>query len=184
VILSAGIAEAVIRSKFRDISRSFLEWQSARDISERAEECVANALTHFRHERKIKAIASAAVTISAAPSFLAFKEQVLCDPIRQLRSFAYIGPITVFHIAKNIGIGVAKPDRHLQRLARSNGFESVGGFCATIASFLGEDIRLVDSVLWRFATMYEDYVARFTQFESRLSPTKPRSPYTAFGSCC
>jgi hypothetical protein len=173
VILSAGIAEAVVRSKFADISGSFLEWQSARCISERAEECITNALSHFRHERKIRAIASAAAIVSAAPSFLTFKDQLLRDPIRELQSFAYIGPITVFHIAKNIGIAVAKPDRHLQRLARSSGFESVGEFCGTIASFLGEDIRLVDSVLWRFATMYEDYVARFNQFGSRHRPPNP-----------
>jgi hypothetical protein len=172
VILSAGIAEAVVRSKFPDISTSFLEWESARCISERAEECVTSALRHFRHARKIGAIARAAAIVSAAPSFVVFKDQLLRDPIRELQSFAYIGPITVFHIAKNIGIAVAKPDRHLQRLARSSGFDSVGEFCGTIASFLGEDIRLVDSVLWRFATMYGDYVARFNQFTSCPSCSK------------
>jgi hypothetical protein len=165
VILSAGIAEAVVRSKFADISSSFLEWQSARCISERAEECITNALRHFRHERKIRAIAGAAATLSLAPSFAAFKDQLLRDPIRELQSFAYIGPITVFHIAKNIGIAVAKPDRHLQRLARSSGFESVEDFCGSIARFLGEDIRRVDSVLWRFATLHQDYVLRFSQFK-------------------
>jgi hypothetical protein len=164
VILSAGMAELVIRSKFADISACFLEWKSARSISDRAEECVANALYHFRHERKIRAIAGAANTLSAAHSFEDIKERILRDPIRELQSFAYIGPITAFHVAKNIGIEVAKPDRHLSRLAHSSGFESVGEFCRTIACFLGEDIRLVDSVLWRFATMYDDYTVRFSRF--------------------
>ncbi len=166
VILSAGMAELVIRSKFSDISASFLEWASARSISENAEECVANALCHFRHEGKIRAIASAADTLSAASSFEDLKEKILRDPIRELQSFAYIGPITAFHIAKNMGIRVAKPDRHLARLARSSGFESVEDFCGSIARFLGEDIRRVDSVLWRFATIHQDYLLRFSQFKA------------------
>jgi hypothetical protein len=95
-------------------------------------------------------------------SFDAFKENIFQNPIGTLQSFPYIGPITAYHVAKNIGIKVAKPDRHLARLARSNGFESVDEFCGTIASFLGEDVRLVDSVLWRFATMHRDYTARFS----------------------
>lgn len=165
MILSAGMAEFVIRSKFPDITTSFLEWKSARSISDNAEECVANALCHFRHEGKIRAIARAAKTLSAAPSFEDLKGRILRDPIRELQTFAYIGPITAFHVAKNIGIAVAKPDRHLDRLARSSGFESVGEFCGTIACFLGEDIRLVDSVLWRFATIHRDYLLRFSQFK-------------------
>jgi hypothetical protein len=166
VILSAGMAELVVRSKFADISSSFLEWRSARSISERAEECVANALCYFRHEGKIRAIASAAGTLSAAPSFEDLKGKILRDPIRELQSFAYIGPITAFHIAKNMGVAVAKPDRHLARLAQSSGFESVEDFCGSIARFLGEDIRRVDSVLWRFATIHHDYLLRFSQFKT------------------
>src|SRR5260370_42639247 len=69
VILSAGMAELVVRSKFPHITTPFLQWKSARSISDNAEECVANALCHFRHEGKIRAIASAANTMSAAPSF-------------------------------------------------------------------------------------------------------------------
>lgn len=164
VILSAGMAELVVRSKFAKISACFLDWRSARCISERAEECVADALCHFRHEGKIRAIASAAAILCAAPSFAGVREKILQDPIRELQSFAYIGPITAFHMAKNMGIGVAKPDRHLDRLATISGFESVGEFCATIASFLGEDIRRVDSVLWRFATLHDDYCVRFSEF--------------------
>jgi len=102
-------------------------------------------------------------TLVAAHSFQDLKEKIFLDPIRELQSFPYIGPITAFHIAKNIGIRVAKPDTHLVRLARSNGFESVQEFCETIATFLGEDIRLVDSVLWRFATMHDDYALKFSR---------------------
>src|SRR5258708_289106 len=129
VILSAGMAERVIRSKFLGISTAFLEWESARAISVNARECVAKALQHFRHQGKIGAIANAADKLSSASSFEVIRLQILRDPIQQLQSFAYVGPITAFHIAKNMGFPVAKPGRHLERLARSNGFESVEEFC-------------------------------------------------------
>ena len=169
VILSAGMADRVIRSKFPGISTAFLDWDSARAISFNAEKCIANALEHFRHQGKVRAIASAAEKLSSVSSFDVIRLQILRDPIQQLQSFAYIGPITAFHIAKNMGFPVAKPDRHLERLARSSGFESVKEFCGTIASYLGEDIRLVDSVLWRFATMHNDYIVRFSHLWQETS---------------
>jgi hypothetical protein len=160
-VLSGGMAEAVVKKKFPDISRCFFEWESAKRISDEAEKCIKNALCHFRHEGKIKAIATAAHMLCRVGSFDSFRKDVFRNPIDILQSFPYIGPITAFHVAKNIGVGVAKPDRHLACLARSNGFESVDTFCRVIAGFLGEDIRLVDSVLWRFATMHKDYAVRF-----------------------
>jgi hypothetical protein len=163
VILSAGMAEVVIRNKFAAISNCFLDWESARSISASAFECVSKALRHFRHEGKIAAIANAACTVAAADSFEDVRARILLDPIRELQSFHYIGPTTAFHIAKNMGFQVAKPDRHLVRLAYCSGFESVEQFCGTIACFLGEDVRLVDTVLWRFATLHVDYIARFSR---------------------
>lgn len=164
VILSAGMAETVIKRVFPSVSKAFLEWQSARSISDMSEQCITQALHHFRHQPKIRAIANAANVIAAAPSFENFRQRILKDPIKELQSLQYIGPVTVFHIAKNIGIRVAKPDRHLVRLADLMGFQSVSDLCGSIASSLGEDIRLIDSVLWRFATMHADYPARFSKW--------------------
>lgn len=173
VILSAGMAESVVRRKFPQISQSFCNWKSAHQISENATECVANALSYFRHEGKIKAIAAAAAMLAMPGSFERLRERILLDPINELQSFSYIGRITAFHLAKNVGVKVAKPDRHLVRLAHSNGFESAHQFCETIAQFLGEDIRRVDSVLWRFATIHADYVERFAAYTPTFEGERP-----------
>ena len=162
VILAGGMSERVIRSKFPQISTSFLQWESADDISRNASKCIADAMLHFRHQGKITAIADAAHRLCLSTSFDSFRLEIIREPIQQLQCFAYIGPITAFHLAKNLGFSVAKPDRHLERLARRSGFDSVEEFCGLIASYLGEDLRLVDSVLWRFATMYEDYLNLFS----------------------
>src|SRR5260370_30397096 len=57
VILSAGMAETIVRRKFPEISKCFYNWESARRISNTAEECIETALSHFRPEGKIRGIA-------------------------------------------------------------------------------------------------------------------------------
>lgn len=39
------------------------------------------------------------------------------DKVEYLGSLFFIGNITKYHLARNLGIDVAKPDRHLQRIA-------------------------------------------------------------------
>lgn len=165
VILCGGMAESVVRRVFPAITRSFLGWRSAGEIAERASECIDSAAVYFRHERKLKAIAAGARIVHTR-SFHVVREEILKDPLSSLIAFPFIGPTTVFHLAKNIGVRVAKPDRHLARLAAASGFDDVQAFCGCISEFLGEDIRKVDSVLWRFATIRSDYVERFTSYAS------------------
>jgi hypothetical protein len=60
----------------------------------------------------------------------------------------WIGPITKYHLAKNLGADVAKPDRWLERLARVEGL-GVHDLCARLARDTGDRIATVDVVLWR-----------------------------------
>lgn len=60
----------------------------------------------------------------------------------------WIGGITKYHVAKNFGADVAKPDVHLQRLADREGV-SAQQLCERIACETGHTVRAVDTVLWR-----------------------------------
>jgi hypothetical protein len=166
VILSAGMAERVVRLKFAAVSEAFLNWSSAAEISASQEICVELALQHFGHNGKIGAIAAAASLVADAP-FDVLRERILANPLSELQRFSYIGAITVFHLAKNIGVSIAKPDRHLTRLCHAAGFAQVGELCHCIASFVGDDISKVDTVLWRFATLDRNYVTQFTTHLTR-----------------
>jgi hypothetical protein len=162
VILSSGMRESVIREKFPSIGEAFFDWASAQRIMLHRDHCIRSALVCFGNERKIEAIAQSAQIIYEK-GFDAIRQEIVYDPIAALRQFPFIGPTTSFHLAKNIGLSVAKPDRHLLRFAALAGFEQPADLCRSIAEYIGDPVSVVDIVLWRFATLHPNYLTAFLQ---------------------
>lgn len=160
VVLCCGMREAIVRERFPAISESFLDWESADAIGEEQERCRCQALVCFNSPAKIDAIITTAAMV-ADEGFGRVKELVWGDPLSALQSLPFIGPVTSFHLAKNLGIPVAKPDRHLVRLAASVGYSNVQEFCQDISVIVGDPVPVVDTVLWRYATIEPAYVETF-----------------------
>jgi hypothetical protein len=150
VILCSGFREAVVRRHFDFISLCFCDWESADVICRYAGHCRATALTRFASERKIQAIITTAKHIQEV-GFEEFKACILQAPIEALQGLPFIGKITAFHLAKNLGFSTAKPDRHLQRLASSLGYSNAASLCQELSEYTGDSVQLIDLVLWRFA---------------------------------
>lgn len=161
VILTSGMKTEVISNRFCKISECFCNWVSAREIVRNSESCLSRALRIFNHKMKITAIISAAEKI-AKIGFAKLKHVIENDPVNTLRMFKFIGPVTAFHLAKNIGISIAKPDRHLQRIAHLEGYDDVQKFCRDIAEMSGDKIQVIDVVLWRYATIEPNYLKVFS----------------------
>ena len=161
VILSSGMRESVIRRCFASISRAFLSWYSAEEIVRRRSACVRSALQVFRHTAKIEAIGDVAAAV-ARDGFPALRERMRLKGVEELQLLPFIGPVTQFHLAKNIGLDVVKPDRHLVRIAHAAGFAEPASMCRLVADATGDRIATVDIVFWRFATLQPDYVKVFT----------------------
>lgn len=70
------------------------------------------------------------------------------DIVEFCHGLPWIGHITKYHLAKNLGADVAKPDRWLIRLATASG-ETVDELCRRIARATGDRVASVDVVLWR-----------------------------------
>ena len=70
------------------------------------------------------------------------------DIIEFFAAMPWIGPITKFHAAKNVGADVAKPDVHLNRLADREGV-SAQELCARLARETGYRVATIDLILWR-----------------------------------
>ena len=87
-----------------------------------------------------------------------------------LKTFDFIGDTTCYHLAKNIGLNFAKPDRHLLRISKIIGFDSPHALCKLISDYVADKIQVVDLVLWRYATLDSNY-------EKKLSELLPTLKY-------
>lgn len=70
------------------------------------------------------------------------------DKLAFCASLPFIGEITKYHLAKQCGADVAKPDRHLVRLA-ALGDESPQDLCERLGRAAGLRAATVDVLLWR-----------------------------------
>lgn len=160
VILSSGFREAVLRSKFPAITEAFRWWRGAAEIATNRSECGRQALKIFNHKGKIEAILEVS-DIVYLEGFWSIEQRLATKPLDFIRTLPYLGPVTSYHLAKNLGLPVAKPDRHLVRIAKTCGYESVQDLCATVGRIIGDNIPVVDLVFWRYATLNPQYQATF-----------------------
>lgn len=148
VILCSGFRERIVRQYFDYISLAFWDFESACRVYSDGGACVELAMQAFGNRRKLEAIVNIAGQI-AETSFATFWRSVQESPISRLTGLPYIGAVTAYHLAKNLGLSVAKPDRHLVSLAGELGFETVQGLCGYFAKLTSEPLSIVDTVLWR-----------------------------------
>lgn len=156
VILASGLHEQCVRRVFPEVGEALLRWVSAEAIVDDLEGCRSRALTVFRNERKIGAVLRIACHVNDI-GFSETQRRIRQEGISFIRCLPYMGPATSYHLAKNIGLDVAKPDRHLVRIAALAGYE-VGDLCREISIAVGDRVPVVDVVLWRFANLHRDYL--------------------------
>ena len=75
-----------------------------------------------------------------------------------LKNLPHIGDITKYHLARNLGINVAKPDRHLKRISNLFDFNNVQDFCNEISQSTDDSIATIDLIIWRYATLVPNYL--------------------------
>jgi len=156
VILCSGFREEYVRRAFDKVSLCFCDWESAKVIDQNSSLCSASALQVFGNKQKIAAIAQMAAMVHVE-GFDSVRSRVLAEPVKELQCFPFIGPITSYHLAKNLGFHCAKPDRHLIKIAKSRNIEDVQELCREIVRSTGELLGVVDIVLWRFASLIALY---------------------------
>ena len=152
VVLSTGMRESVVRGLFRRFARVLHDFDPTA-LSADPSAARDAALTVFGHKGKVKAILDIAATVDQLGED-GLREAMHGDPQSFLCSVPYIGPVTWRHLAKNLGVRVAKPDRHLVRVARATSRPSVDALCEEISAWLGEPVPVVDVVLWRWSVLH------------------------------
>lgn len=102
----------------------------------------------FGHKGKVSAIKS---MISNHKSI--FKGYLKAkDKLEFCLSLPWIGNITKYHLAKNLGENCIKPDRHLVRIAKKYNTDAFA-LCEKLSEITGDRLHTVDVVLWRSANL-------------------------------
>jgi len=65
-----------------------------------------------------------------------------------------IGPVTKYHLARNLGFDVVKPDLHLERLRKWYGFTSSLQMCEMLQEMFNERLGAVDFILWAYCAAF------------------------------
>lgn len=130
VVLNAGMREQVARNIFN----KFMEKMD---------------LDKIRHIGKRSAIRSAIYEYEKWFEQLQKSE----NKIEFLDTLPWIGPITKYHLARNIGIDTVKPDRHLVRLAEGYGYKTPLELCQEIQKTIPEKLGVIDLILWRYCNL-------------------------------
>lgn len=102
VIFCTGFRERTLRIHFSYLSLCFCDWESGAVITEHAEACRTAALAAFNNARKVDALIQIARRVTSE-GFAILKREILRQPIEVLQTLPYIGPVTVYHLAKNLG---------------------------------------------------------------------------------
>lgn len=63
-----------------------------------------------------------------------------------------MGDIIKYHLVKNLGFDCIKPDRHLERIAKSYKTDPFL-MCQKLSEKLGDSLNTVDTVIWRAANL-------------------------------
>ena len=129
------------------VCNSGMRYTVARGIHDRCVKALADGtpvFDVFKHPGKVAAIEHVwAKRRELLDGFLTSP-----DRLAYLKALPWIGGITKFHLAKNFGLDVSKPDVHLQRLADREGV-SAQALCQRLAVATGWRIATVDTLLWR-----------------------------------
>jgi hypothetical protein len=153
VVFSSGFRESILRRKFPELRRAFLGFTSATTIAQRRAQCRRDALSIFGHQGKVTAILDLCKRVQA-DGFDHLRAQLELRGVEFIDELPFMGPATSYHLAKNIGLDVVKPDRHLVRIAKALGYASPYDLCVSIRDLVGDALSVIDIVIWRYATLH------------------------------
>lgn len=129
------------------VCNSGMKAEVASEIMGRVWEAIWNcesALTVFGHTGKANAIDF----VSANYVQLFQEYEAAEDKLAFLQTLPWIGKITKYHLGRNLGLNVVKPDLHLIRIA--NRFHTTPEkLCRRLEKQTGDKAGLIDCVLWR-----------------------------------
>lgn len=134
IVLNAGMKNQVARKIYDKIKLALFDGKPISEV--------------FGHTGKVLAIER--MRTHYHKTFNNYKKAE--DKLAFLESLPWIGGITKYHLAKNLGIDCVKPDRHLVRIAKTFGTKPLE-MCKKLSDQTGDKLAAVDTVIWRAANL-------------------------------
>lgn len=148
VVFNSGMRNSVIQAKWEALRQAFHFFIPSAMVKD-PKKIYTNARKVFANERKINAVLEMAHYIVRHGFEATMRAKIQADPLGFLEQFSFIGKITKFHLARNLGFEYIKPDRHMERLAAK--YEMTPAeLCNLIHEKTGRRLGAIDVVLWRF----------------------------------
>jgi len=146
VIYASGFRVAVIEAKFPLLRKAFKDFDLTALARMRSLKAVLDV---FNNERKAECFLAGSKAI-ADEGFAKFKRRLKDQGVCVLETLPGIGPITKFHLAKNIGlVDEAKPDIWLVRAAKECS-ASVDELVTFLSKRNQMSRHVVDVTLWQY----------------------------------
>jgi len=148
-VMASGFNAGVVYKKFPDIQKVLKGFEPDAVSCPHA---VRSGMKLIANRAKWDAIASCIRLISRTP-WDEFKAKYLSS-VDALEQLPRIGPVVKYHLARNLGYDVVKPDLHLQRVAAHFKAGSPEGFCRSMQLTVEKaqvlSLGQIDYVLWCF----------------------------------
>jgi len=151
VILNSGMKATVARKLNDELRLVFAGFANPAVLWELRDGLRLTALRVLNHPGKIDAVFYA-IRWFVEHDLDEFKGRLKAEGVDFLQTFPFIGKITRYHLGKNLGLDVCKPDRWLVRVAER--FDTTPEIlCEYLSEQTGDRIPVVDIVLWRYCEM-------------------------------
>ncbi len=152
-VYNGGMSERIIRSKWPYLRAAYHDFDPDAVVEDPG--VLGRALLVINHPGKVNAIiVSAGKIIKDRPIGERLALMNDDEVLEYLESYPFIGSVTRYHLARNCGYDVVKPDVHLVRLAEYLGYETPDKLVSEIAVFANERKAVIDYVLWRFLSWF------------------------------
>lgn len=144
VVINSGMKNTVARGIYDRVREAVESGKSASSVFGHINKC--RGIDYVYHHRS--ELYEQWKTLDSLPLTPECDEQKL----RFLDDLPHIGGVIKYHLAKNLGMDVAKPDRHLVRIAAAHN-EDTHQFCRRLSEATGDRVALVDYVIWQCAAL-------------------------------
>jgi len=153
-VYTSGFNARVVSKQFFELLRAYNSWSTLALHNRWLEVSRINKNTaKYKAVRKTAELLHRYETIPQTDWWDSFKKDYLATP-ELMRQLPFIGSVTCFHLARNLGLDAVKPDLHLVRLADFFHWPDPELMCSFLSGLYTERIGVVDLILWYAASSW------------------------------